>query len=106
MLFPAPFSRFLPSSSFLPSFLPSLSYYGLSLVDAFRTHTMSKALGLDMAKTNISGGAIAMGHPIGASGARIMAHLTHALHRTHSKYAIGAACIGGGQGIAIIIEKC
>jgi len=65
-----------------------------------------KELGLDMAKTNTSGGAIAMGHPIGASGARIMTHLTHALHRTDSKYAIGAACIGGGQGIAIVLEKC
>ncbi len=92
-----------PSFSFLPSFLRVL-LLALSLTLSCPQNV--KALGLDMSKTNISGGAIAMGHPIGASGARIMAHLTHALHRTHSKYAIGAACIGGGQGIAIILEKC
>ncbi len=42
----------------------------------------------------------------GASGARILTHLTHELHRTGKKYAIGAACIGGGQGIAVLLEKC
>ena len=63
-------------------------------------------LGLDRNKTNLNGGAIALGHPLGASGARIMTHLTHGLIRTNKKYAVGAACIGGGQGIAIIIEKC
>ena len=52
-----------------------------------------------------NGGAIAMGHPLGASGARILTHLTHELIRTKKKYAVGAACIGGGQGIAVIIEN-
>jgi len=65
-----------------------------------------KELGLDRNKANLNGGAIAMGHPLGASGARILTHLTHELHRTNKKYAIGAACIGGGQGIAVILEKC
>ena len=46
-----------------------------------------------------------MGHPLGASGARILTHLTHELIRTKKKYAVGAACIGGGQGIAVIIEN-
>jgi acetyl-CoA acyltransferase 2 len=64
-----------------------------------------KELGLDRAKCNTSGGAIALGHPLGASGARITAHLVHALHRTGGKYAIGAACIGGGQGIALVLER-
>eukprot|EP01134_Creolimax_fragrantissima_P000754 CFRG0754T1 len=64
-----------------------------------------KELGFDMEKANTCGGAIAIGHPLGASGSRIMTHLTHKLIRTGGKYAIGAACIGGGQGIAVIIER-
>ncbi|KAF9161404.1 3-ketoacyl-CoA thiolase, mitochondrial [Actinomortierella ambigua] len=65
-----------------------------------------KELGLDRSKTNTNGGAIALGHPLGASGSRIIAHLTHELQRTQGKYAIGSACIGGGQGIAIVLERC
>jgi len=60
---------------------------------------------LDTTKSNVNGGAIAVGHPLGASGARIMSHLTHELVRTGKKYAVGAACIGGGQGIAVVIEN-
>ncbi|WP_413586193.1 acetyl-CoA C-acetyltransferase [Bdellovibrio sp. HCB274] len=66
---------------------------------------VEKELGLDPAKTNVNGGAIAVGHPLGASGTRIMNHLVYELHRRNAKYALGSACIGGGQGIAIIIEK-
>jgi acetyl-CoA acetyltransferase family protein len=54
--------------------------------------------------TNVDGGAIALGHPLGASGARILAHLTYELRRRKARYGIGAACIGGGQGIAVIVE--
>ncbi|XP_030593927.1 3-ketoacyl-CoA thiolase, mitochondrial-like [Archocentrus centrarchus] len=67
---------------------------------------VAKALGLDPEKSNVNGGAIAIGHPLGASGARITTHLVHELRRRGGKYAIGSACIGGGQGIAMIIEKC
>lgn len=56
-------------------------------------------------KTNINGGAIALGHPLGASGARITGHLAHRLVATGKRYAIGSACIGGGQGIAILLEN-
>lgn len=66
---------------------------------------VEKELDLDRSKTNINGGAIALGHPLGASGSRIMTHLTHELRRTDKKYGVGAACIGGGQGIAIIVES-
>ncbi|KAI7847243.1 Thiolase, N-terminal domain-containing protein [Circinella umbellata] len=66
---------------------------------------VEKELGLDREKTNINGGAIAVGHPLGASGARILTHLTHALQRTQTKYAVGSACIGGGQGVAVILER-
>jgi acetyl-CoA acyltransferase 2 len=63
-----------------------------------------KELGLDREKTNVDGGAIALGHPLGASGARITAHLVHELRRRSGRYAVGAACIGGGQGIALVLE--
>jgi acetyl-CoA acyltransferase 2 len=66
---------------------------------------VEKELGLDRNKTNVNGGAIAVGHPLGASGTRIMNHLVYELARRNGKYAVGSACIGGGQGIAIIIER-
>lgn len=67
--------------------------------------SVQKELGLDPARTNVNGGAIAVGHPLGASGARIMNHLVYELHRRQGRYALGSACIGGGQGIAVIIER-
>lgn len=66
---------------------------------------VQKELNLNPEITNVNGGAIAIGHPLGASGTRIMNHLVHELERRNKKYALGSACIGGGQGIAIIIEK-
>jgi acetyl-CoA acyltransferase 2 len=66
---------------------------------------VEKELGLDRAKTNVNGGAIALGHPLGASGARITAHLVYELARSGGRYAVGSACIGGGQGIAVILER-
>eukprot|EP00924_Labyrinthula_sp_SR-Ha-C_P013274 maker-scaffold_45-snap-gene-1.106-mRNA-1 protein AED:0.02 eAED:0.02 QI:352/1/1/1/0.5/0.33/3/411/402 len=56
-------------------------------------------------KLNVSGGAVAIGHPTGASGSRIMSHLVYELERRGKKYGVGSACIGGGQGIAIVIER-
>ncbi len=66
---------------------------------------VEKELGLDRAKTNVDGGAIALGHPLGASGARITTHLVYELARRSGRYAVGSACIGGGQGIAVVIER-
>jgi len=66
---------------------------------------VEKELGLDRAKTNIHGGAIALGHPLAASGTRIMLHLTHSLQRSGGTYAVGSACIGGGQGMAIVVKN-
>lgn len=65
---------------------------------------VEKELKLDRSRTNVNGGAIAIGHPLAASGTRIMNHLVYELHRRKERYAIGSACIGGGQGIAMIIE--
>lgn len=65
---------------------------------------VEKDLGLDRAITNAEGGAVALGHPLGASGARITVHLLHTLRRIGKRYALGSACIGGGQGIAVVVE--
>ena len=66
---------------------------------------VTKGLGLDPAKTNINGGAIALGHPIGCSGAAIATKALHDLQRGNGKYALVTMCIGGGQGIATIFER-
>jgi acetyl-CoA acetyltransferase family protein len=65
---------------------------------------VEQELGLDRERTNVDGGAIAIGHPLGASGARITLHLLHALRRRGGRYGLGSACIGGGQGAAVIVE--
>jgi len=65
---------------------------------------VEKELGLNREITNVNGGAISVGHPLGASGARIMLHLLYELRRRKKKYGIGSACIGGGQGIALLVE--
>jgi len=65
---------------------------------------VEKELGLDRAKTNVHGGAIAIGHPLAASGTRITIHLLHALRRAGKRFGLGSACIGGGQGLAVIVE--
>jgi acetyl-CoA acetyltransferase family protein len=65
---------------------------------------VEKELGLDRARTNVHGGAIAIGHPLAATGTRITLHLLHALRRAGKKYGLGSACIGGGQGAAVIVE--
>lgn len=64
---------------------------------------VERELGLERERTNVDGGAVALGHPLGASGARITLHLLHALRRRGGRYGLGAACIGGGQGIAVIV---
>ncbi len=63
-------------------------------------------LELDPDKTNVDGGAIALGHPLGASGTRLLLHLAYRLRATGKRYGLAAACIGGGMGMAVIIERC
>ena len=65
---------------------------------------VERELGLDRAKTNVHGGAIAIGHPLAASGTRITIHLLHALRQKGQRFGLGSACIGGGQGAAVIVE--
>ena len=66
---------------------------------------VEKEMGLPRERTNVDGGAIAVGHPLAASGARITAHLLYELRRRGAKRGIGSACIGGGQGIALLVES-
>ncbi|TKD10117.1 acetyl-CoA C-acetyltransferase [Polyangium fumosum] len=66
---------------------------------------VQKELKIPLDKANLNGGAIALGHPLGASGARITANLVHTLRRTGKQIAVGSACIGGGQGIAVVLER-
>lgn len=87
-----------------------LSVGDLSLVElneAFAAQAIPciRELGLDPAKVNIYGGAIALGHPLGASGAKILTTLVHALRRTGGRYGLATMCIGVGQGIAMIVER-
>ncbi len=66
---------------------------------------VEKELGLDRSRTNVNGGAIALGHPLGATGTRLVLTLLHELQRRSARYGLATACIGGGQGIAMIVER-
>ena len=72
---------------------------------AAQSLAVSKEIGWDMSKVNVNGGAIALGHPIGASGARILVTLVHELKRRNLKKGLATLCIGGGQGIAMCVER-
>jgi acetyl-CoA acetyltransferase family protein len=98
----------------VPAARQALSRAGMSLDakhlvevnEAFAAQYLAveQELGLDRDRTNVHGGAIAIGHPLAASGARITAHLLHALRARGGGFGLGTACIGGGQGIAVIVE--
>jgi acetyl-CoA C-acetyltransferase len=64
-----------------------------------------RKLGLDGSRVNVNGGAIALGHPIGASGARVLVTLLFEMKRRDVRRGVAALCIGGGQGIAIVVER-
>lgn len=90
--------------------LSGLTLNDIDLVEineAFAAQTLAcaTALDLDLNKLNVNGGAVALSHPLGASGSRITAHLVHEMKRKGLKRAIGSACIGGGQGIALLVES-
>ena len=62
-------------------------------------------MGWDLSRVNVNGGAIALGHPIGASGARILVTLLHEMQRRDAKKGIASLCIGGGMGVALCVER-
>ena len=75
--------------------------------EAFAAQSLAviKELGLDTSRTNVNGGAIALGHPIGASGARILVSLLHEMQRRDAKRGLATLCIGGGMGVAMLVER-
>ena len=97
-----------------PASRAALEHAGMGLDDmdvvevneAFASQYLAveRELGLDRERTNVNGGAIALTHPLGASGARITVHLLHELRRSGKQFGLGTACIGGGQGIAVVVE--
>lgn len=97
-----------------PAARAALAKAGLELADmdlvevneafAPQYKAVEKELGLDPERTNVNGGAIAITHPLAASGARITVHLLHELRRRGGRYGLGAACIGGGQGGAVVVQ--
>jgi acetyl-CoA C-acetyltransferase len=99
----------------VPASKKALEKAGLTIEDidlveaneAFATQSLAvrKDLGLDPEKTNVNGGAIAIGHPIGASGCRILISLIHEMIKRDSKYGLATLCIGGGMGTSIIVER-
>jgi len=99
----------------IPASRKALKKAGLKIEDidvveaneAFASQTLrvAKELQLDMTKTNVNGGAIAIGHPVGASGTRILVTLLHEMKRQNAHRGLATLCIGGGQGIAIIVER-
>lgn len=72
---------------------------------ALQSIAVNKDMGWDESKVNVNGGAIALGHPIGASGCRVLVTLLHAMHRRSSVYGLSTLCIGGGEGIAMIVKR-
>jgi acetyl-CoA C-acetyltransferase len=99
----------------IPASRKALKKAGLTVADldlveaneAFAAQSLAvvKELGLDPEKTNVNGGAIALGHPIGASGARILVTLLHEMEKRDSKNGLATLCIGGGQGIAVVVKR-
>jgi len=81
-----------------------IDLFELNEAFAAQALAVSRELELDPARVNIYGGAIALGHPIGASGARILTTLVHALKARKARYGVASLCIGGGMGIAMVIE--
>jgi acetyl-CoA acyltransferase len=80
----------------------------VELNEAFASQALAcqQELGIDPSRLNLDGGGIAIGHPLGATGARITGKAASLLQRTGGRYALAMQCIGGGQGIATILERC
>ena len=80
----------------------------IELNEAFAAQSIAviRELGLNLDKVNVNGGAIALGHPLGATGSILMTKLIHEMERKGVKYGLVTLCIGGGQGITTIVENC
>ncbi len=100
---PAPAIRLLLARSGLT--LDQIGRFEINEAQGAQTLAVGRELGLDLAKLNVNGGAIALGHPLAATGVRLTLTLTRELQRSGLRYGISSACVGGGQGIALLIEN-
>ena len=87
------------------STLRDIDLFELNEAFAAQSLAVVRELGLDPQRVNVHGGAIALGHPIGASGARVLTTLLYALRRHGGRYGVASLCIGGGMGIAMVVER-
>ena len=85
--------------------LHDIDLFELNEAFAAQMLACNKELKLDEAKVNVHGGAVALGHPIGASGARVLVTLVHALHRQGKRLGLASLCLGGGNAVAVVIER-
>jgi acetyl-CoA C-acetyltransferase len=87
--------------------LPLEAFDLVEINEAFAAQTLAdgRALGVDWSRVNVNGGAIALGHPLGASGARIVATLLHELRRRGGRYGLATLCLGGGGSVAMAFER-
>ena len=100
---PAPAIRLLLERTGLK--LSDIARFEINEAQGAQTLSVAKELGLDMSKLNVNGGAIALGHPLATTGVRLTLTLARELQRSGQRYGISSACVGGGQGIALLIEN-
>jgi acetyl-CoA C-acetyltransferase len=100
---PAPAIRLLLERTGLK--LSDIGRFEINEAQGAQTLAVAKELGLDVSKLNVNGGAIALGHPLAATGVRLTITLARELQRSGLRYGISSACVGGGQGIALLIEN-
>ena len=86
--------------------LESVDLFELNEAFAAQAVAVINQLGIDPSKSNVNGGAIALGHPIGASGARVLVSLVHAMTDRQAQRGVAALCVGGGMGVAVCVERC
>jgi acetyl-CoA C-acetyltransferase len=100
---PAPAIRALLQTTGLT--LQDIGLFEINEAQGAQTLAVGRELGLDLDKLNVNGGAIALGHPLAATGVRLTVTLARELRRRGLRWGISSACVGGGQGIALLIEN-
>jgi acetyl-CoA C-acetyltransferase len=100
---PAPAIRLLLERTGLK--LDDIGRFEINEAQGAQTLAVGRELGLDMAKLNVNGGAIALGHPLAATGVRLTLTLAREIQRCGQRFGVASACIGGGQGIALLLEN-
>jgi len=100
---PAPAIRLLLARAGLA--LSDIARFEINEAQGAQTLAVARELGLDLARLNVNGGAIALGHPLAATGLRLGITLARELRRSQQRWGIASACVGGGQGMAVLIEN-